>query len=92
MLGGEQMSTEIVDADWCVDSGVGSICGTRMEERSRRSEGVRWCFSCRTRHEFWWVVMAPAGVSYYGPTAHIEGTSAQCTDLFPGWYRASIEE
>lgn len=86
------MSTAVVDADWCVESEGVVICGTHMEEHSRRSEGIRWCFSCRKRHEFWWVVMVPTGLSYYGPTAHMEGTESRCTDLFPGWYRQSIED
>jgi hypothetical protein len=79
-------------ADWCVQSGSVSISGTHMEESSRRSEGIRWCFVCRKRHEFWWVVMTPAGISYYGPTAHMEGISRRCSDLFPGWAREAIEE
>lgn len=74
-------------ADWCVSDGQFSICGTSMKEHSRSAEGVKWCFHCRKRHEFWWVVMAPDGFSYYGPTAHMEGVKPDCSDLFPGWYR-----
>lgn len=78
-------------ADWCATDGQVSICGTRMIEHSRRSEGDRWCFHCRKRHEFFWVVMVPDGLSYYGPTAHMDGVRPDCTDLFPGCYR-EIEE
>ena len=49
--------------------------------------GDKWCFHCRTRHEFWWVVMAPTGLSYYGPHVEIHGVKRDCTDLFPGWTR-----
>lgn len=80
------MSTE--SADYCRRLGPNLImCGTAMVEHSRRSEGERWCFHCRKRHEFWWVVMVPDGPSYYGPTAHMEGIGRDCTDLFPGWTR-----
>lgn len=78
-------------ADWCEDHGSVVICGTDMIEHSRRSEGLRWCFKHRRREEFWWVVMAPAGLSYYGPTAHMEGPTDECTDLFPGWYRQAVD-
>ncbi|GAB3125861.1 hypothetical protein [Glaciibacter psychrotolerans] len=73
------------------------IChGPQMAESSRDSMGVRWCFKCRKRAEFTWVVMAPvidwdnkASVyaAMWGPTAHSE---CGCCDehggeLFPGW-------
>lgn len=79
-------------ADWSIDTGEAVICGTRMREYSRRSEGERWCFYHRRRHEFWWVVMVPDGFSYYGPTAHMEGTGPHCSDLFPGWTRAPVDD
>lgn len=79
-------------ADWCVADGSVAICGTRMKEYSRTPEGVRWCFHCRTRHEFAWVVSVPDGLSYYGPTARMEGVSRECTDLFPGWVREPVED
>lgn len=78
--------------DWCLDTGALALCGTDMREHTRRSEGVRWCFTCRVRHEFWWVVMTPVGLSYYGPSAHMEGVHPRCTDLFPGWYREAADE
>lgn len=74
-------------ADWCVSDSAFAVCGTVMKEHSRRSEGERWCFHCRKRHEFWWVVMVPDGLSYYGPSAHMDGIKPDCTDLFPGSYR-----
>lgn len=80
-----------VSADWCEDGGSFVMCGTRMKEHSRRPEGVRWCFHCRARHEFWWVVSVPDGLSYYGPEAAMKGIGDDCTDLFPGWYREAID-
>lgn len=74
-------------ADWCATDGRVSICGTRMKEHSRRSLGDKWCFHCRKRHEFSHVVMAPDGLSYYGPHVEIQGVRQDCSDLFPGWYR-----
>lgn len=74
-------------ADWCADMGGLVICGTRMVEHSKRSEGIRWCFHHRRRHEFFRVVMTPDGPSYYDPYATIEGETPDCTDLFPGWTR-----
>lgn len=81
-------------ADWCEEFDGGVICGTDMKEHSRRSEGVKWCFACRRRCEMWWVVMVPAGPSYYGPTAHMEcsGCGERESDLFPGWTRDWDEE
>jgi hypothetical protein len=79
-------------ADWCATDGQVSIIGTRMKEHSRTSEGVKWCFHCRKRHEFWWVVSVPDGWSYYGPSAGMEGITDECSDLFPGWYREAPDE
>jgi len=79
-------------ADWCVSDGIFAMCGTAMKEFSRRSEGVKWCFWCRSRHEFFWVVSVPDGDSYYGPTAGMEGLTSNCSDLFPGWIRQGIED
>lgn len=74
-------------ADWCEVGEGFAICGTHVEEYSRRSMGVKWCFTCRKRHEFFWVVMAPVGMSYYGPHVEIKGVRDGCRDLFPGWTR-----
>ena len=76
-----------MSADWCVDNGAIAICGTDMKEHHRTTEGVKWCFCCRKRHEFWCVVYAPVGMSYYGPSLCIEGVKDGCTDMFPGWTR-----
>jgi len=85
------VSADQVTADWCVSDGQFSICGTAMKEHSRTSEGIKWCFHCRRRHEFFWVVMVPDGLSYYGPSAGMEGVTSECSDLFPGRYY-EIEE
>lgn len=78
--------------DWVQGHDDVIICGTDMKEHSRRPEGVMWCFRCRTRHEFWWVVMTPVDqFSYYGPSAHMAGVGPDCTDLFPGWVREAVE-
>ena len=74
-------------ADWCEDNGSVVICGTDMVESSRESQGDRWCFHHRKRHEFWWVVMVPTGLSYYGPTAHMEGIGRNCTVHRLVWLR-----
>lgn len=79
-------------ADWCESDGSFAICGTRMREHSRRSEGIKWCFHCRKRHEFWFVVTVPDGLSYYGPNYSIDGPTRECTDLFPGWSREWEED
>ena len=79
-------------ADWCESSGGLSMSGTRMKERSRESMGDRWCFHHRRRHEFFWVVMVPDGLSYYGPHVEVRGETRDCTDLFPGWTRTWEED
>jgi hypothetical protein len=68
----------------------GVLCGEPMEERRRVPHRAdRWCFRCRTVRAFQFVVRAPVGVSYYGPTPAVEcGTcGASDGDLFPGRYR-----
>lgn len=85
---------EHVNADYCTPIPGGVICGTRMREHSRRSEGIKWCFRCRTRCEMWRVVAVSDGESYYGPTVHIEcgGCRAVDSDLFPGRIREWDEQ
>lgn len=85
------MSDDTLTADWCVSDGVVAISGTQMREDSRTSEGIKWCFHCRRRHEFFWVVMVPDGLSWCGPTARMEGVLRSCTDLFPGWTREAVD-
>ena len=84
----------MVSADWCASAGPLTICGTRMVEHSRRSEGIKWCFACRKRVEFHYIVMAPNGFSYYGPHAVIKCANCNTTDgdLFPGWQREWEED
>lgn len=79
-------------ADWIVSDGNITICGTHTVEHSRESMGDKWCFHCRRRHNFDWVVYAPEGFSYYDPHAAVEGVTPECSDLFPGWTRAWSED
>lgn len=68
----------------------GAICGERLEEIVRRPDGLeRWCFRCRTKRRFDYVVLAPVGMSYYGPTPAVECATCHLIDgdLFPGNYR-----
>lgn len=81
-------------ADWCAPFDDGVICGTRMVEHSRTSRGIKWCFRCRKRVEFQFVVMVPDGPSYYGPTGWMECPNCRGheTDLFPGWFASTEYE
>jgi len=76
-------------ADWCEQSEGFAICGTRMKEVRRESVGIKWCFACRKRAAFEFVVIAPDGLSYYGPEGYHECTNCKAreSDLFPGWTR-----
>ncbi|MGC5249641.1 hypothetical protein ACPXB3_22285 [Gordonia sp. DT219] len=57
-----------------------------MTETLRRPDGERWCFRCRARRVFQYVVDAPTEPSYYGPNTRIECGTCHLTDgdLFPG--------
>lgn len=58
-----------------------------MREVRRESEGVRWCFGCRKRREFFFVVTEPVRrLSYYGPNPSIRCGTCDLVDgdLFPG--------
>lgn len=90
-MGGQVMTD--ATADWCAVECDIAICGTDMVEYNRHPMGIKWCFTCRTRNEFNWIVMVPSGPSYYGPTAHSEcsGCKSQDSDLFPGWYRPVLD-
>ena len=79
-------------ADWCAQGPHVVICGTRMKEVRRESRGERWCFYHRRREEFFFVVNAPDGMSYYDPSPSIEGPTRYCTDLFPGVERVWGED
>lgn len=49
------------------------ICrGPEMEEIHRERVGARWCFRCRERAVFDYVVTAPSTPSYYGPNPSIQ--------------------
>lgn len=63
--------------------------GPMMKEVVRRSEGEKWCFQCRKRCEFFYIVTAPVVIDWYGPNADVEcGTcNTSDADLFPGHER-----
>lgn len=71
------------------------ILYTPMKEISRKSIGEKWCFICRKRREFVYIISAPIVTSindtgaYYGPTHQIECTICGTTDsdCFPGTER-----
>jgi hypothetical protein len=81
-----------------------TIChGPTMEEASRTPMGVKWCFKCRSRNEFQWIVIAPVidwnneasiAAAYWGPVAHSE--CGRCKkhggELFPGWEYAEMDD
>jgi hypothetical protein len=70
------------------------VLRTPMTEYSRTPMGERWCFRCRKRRNFSWVVLVPTdSPSYYSPTAHMvcETCREKDTDLFPGWERTFDE-
>lgn len=59
------------------------------KEIHRESLGERWCFTCRKRREFFYIVTADVEPSYYDPNPSIR--CAHCNtddgDCFPGRYR-----
>ena len=71
-----------------------------MEEVRRRPDREAWCFICRKRRQFEYVVTAPVipenptinDLSWYGPSTRIECGTCHTTDgdCFPGtereWY------
>ena len=73
-----------------VDGTPIDVCGPAMEESFRESMGVKWCFRCRCRVRFDWVVWSPVTLDdwYWDPTADSE--CSRChehgSDLFPGRY------
>jgi hypothetical protein len=71
------------------------ICREDLEEILREDVGERWCFACRKRREFQYVVDAPVDImSWYGPTPSIR--CGECGkidgDLFPGREREWTNE
>lgn len=67
------------------------VCWTEPhEEVLRKPNGEeRWCFTCRKRRVFEFVVLAPIELSYYGPIRRIECTVCKTVDgdCFPGTER-----
>lgn len=74
-----------------IDYGNVIVCAPTMRESSRTSEGVKWCFTCRARHEFWSIIEVPTTLEgwYWGPTARVECEKCHTVDgdCFPGTYR-----
>ena len=61
--------------------------GPQMVERVNRVDGeTRWCFVCRQRRGFRYIVMAPVEPDWYGPHADIKCGTCNTSDgdLFPG--------
>jgi hypothetical protein len=71
------------------------ILHTPMEEVARKAHGERWCFVCRKRRDFEYVITRPIVTSihdtgaWYGPSHRIECTFCKTTDsdCFPGTAR-----
>lgn len=59
----------------------------------RRDIGEKYCFVCRKRRDFAHIVMAPTGMSWYGPHDRIECTTCKTVDgdCFPGTYREWVD-
>lgn len=54
------------------DDGTVTICGPgATEEVVRRDDGERWCFQCRARVPFQFVVTRDVEPSYYEPNPSI---------------------
>lgn len=60
-----------------------------LEEIVRKQLGERWCFVCRKRRPFVYLVYRPIGLSYYGPHREVECDHCHTTDgdCFPGTVR-----
>ena len=72
---------------------VGAICGPSGWEIIRdESTGEHWCFTCRKRRDFRFIVGRDPDWrnDYYGPSGHIECSVCKTTDgdCFPGWSRS----
>jgi hypothetical protein len=77
----------------------GAICGERLVETYRRPDGEpRWCFRCRSKQQFDYVVRMPVedpgNPSYYGPTPDIRCATCGLVDgdIFPGREREWSDE
>ena len=69
-----------------------TICGpSGWEIIHDEADGERWCFKCRKRREFRYIVGRDPDYmnDYYGPSAHVECSVCKTTDgdCFPGWSR-----
>ena len=74
----------------CTEYGNVIVChGSPHREVVRKSEGIKWCFCCRKRREFFYVVTEPIEPDYYGPTVGVECGTCKTVDadLFPGRFR-----
>lgn len=77
-----------------VQHGPVVICYDPVEEYARTSMGVKWCFKCRKRREFFWVCWRPTDrMSYYGPHGAVQDNVCETadSDLFPGWSREEVD-
>ena len=64
--------------------------GPAMVEVVRRRDGQpRWCFKCRKRRDFLYIVTAPVEPDWYGPHADVKCGTCDTSDgdLFPGRIR-----
>lgn len=71
----------------CIPIDGGHVCVETEREIKRTPDGERWCFHCRHRRAFEYVVSAPTDpMSYYGPSQAIYCTvcNGYDADLFPG--------
>jgi len=63
------------------------ICyGPPMRESYRESQGEKWCFVCRKRRDFHFIIWVPTEPSYYGPNYAVrcDVCKKSDADLFPG--------
>lgn len=56
------------------------ICRTEMQEVHRENVGVRWCFACRTRTAFVYVVLDTVDPSYFDPVRMVKCGNCGQTD------------
>ena len=66
---------------------VVTICyGAEHRVIKNESQGELWCFHCRKRREFFFIVTAPVEPDWYGPNADIKCGHCNTSDgdLFPG--------
>ena len=73
----------------CIQVGPVTVCGVGPKRALfRESRGIKWCFRCRKRVEFWFTVTDDVGPSYYYPYPSIDCEYGHNNgDLFPGWER-----